>query len=120
MRHRWIPVVVAIAALQLTLSAQAPTEKGRVGIPLSEITKPWTGDLDGMVERRLIRVLTSYSHTLYFVDKGIPRGTAYDQGMLLEAELNAKLKTKHLTVNVQFIPMSRDELLPALIAGKGD
>jgi membrane-bound lytic murein transglycosylase MltF len=121
MGRRWIRfVVVAAVTLPLVGSAQAPTDKGRLGIPLSEITKPWTGDLDGMVQRRMIRVLTVYSHTLYFVDAGIPRGTAYDQGKLLEARLNDQLKTKYLTVNVQFIPVSRDELLPALIAGKGD
>ena len=119
MRTR-IAAAGAVACLAMTLSAQAPTEKGRLGIPLSEITKPWTGDLDGMAERRMIRILTSYSRTLYFVEGGIPRGTAYDQGKLLEVELNKRFKTKHMTINVQFIPMSRDELLPALIAGKGD
>jgi len=114
-------LVIAIAScLAVAVAAQAPTQKGRTGIPLSEILKPWTGDLDGMVQRRMIRVLTSYSRTLYFVEAGIPRGTAYDQGKLLETELNKQLKTKHLTVNVQFIPLSRDELIPALLAGKGD
>jgi hypothetical protein len=37
-------------------SAQAPTEKGRLGLTLSQITTAWTGDLDGMVERRMVRV----------------------------------------------------------------
>ena len=40
--------------------------------------KPWTGDLDGMIARRVIRVLTVYSKTFYFVDKGIQRGATYD------------------------------------------
>src|SRR5262245_45337170 len=103
-----------------TLPAQAPMEKGRVGIALTDITKPWTGDLSGMVERRMIRVLTSFSRTQYFIDRGTPRGTAYDQGKLLEAALNKDLGARHLTVNVQFVPMARDELIPALLAGKGD
>jgi membrane-bound lytic murein transglycosylase MltF len=102
------------------VSAQAPIEKGRTGIALSEIIKPWTGDLDGMVERRMIRVLTAYSRTQYFIDKGTPRGTAYDQGRLLENELNKKLGTGNLKVNVQFVPLSRNELIPALNEGKGD
>ena len=117
------PVLTAIAVwvcLVSTLDAQAPTEKGRLGLALSEITKPWTGDLDGMVERRTVRVLTAYSRTLYFVDQGTPRGTAYDQGKLLEEHLNKIYKSRHLTIRVQFIPLSRDELLPALLAGKGD
>lgn len=116
-RLAWI---VVAASLAVAVSAQAPTDKGRLGIPLTEIMKPWTGDLDGMLDRRLVRVLTAYSHTLYFVEAGVPRGTAYDQGKLLEAELNRNLKTRHITVNVQFIPVSRDELIPALLAGKGD
>ena len=103
-----------------TISAQAPTEKGRLGIPLTEIMKPWTGDLSGMVERRMVRVLTTYSKTQYFVDRGTPRGTAYDQGKLLEAELNRTYAKGLLTINVQFVPVSRDELLPALRDGRGD
>jgi len=100
--------------------AQAPTAKGRTGLTLEEITTKWTGDFDGMAERRLIRVLTVYNRTLYFIDKGTPRGTAYDQGKLLEDAINKKLGTGHLKVNVQFVPLSRDELIPALIDGRGD
>ena len=111
--------IVAWACLAATLDAQAPTEKGRLGLALTEITKPWTGDLDGMVERRTVRVLTAYSRTLYFVDNGTPRGTAYDQGKLLEEHLNKTLGSARLTIRVQFVPLSRDELLPALLAGKG-
>jgi len=74
-----------------------------------------------MIDRRLVRVLTVYSRTLYFVDRGTPHGTAYDQGMLFEAELNRTLgRALPEQVRVQFVPMSRDELIPALVAGKGD
>jgi membrane-bound lytic murein transglycosylase MltF len=64
-------------------------------------------------------VLTAYSKTQYFVDSGTPRGTAYDQGKLLEEQLNKKLKLTQ-TIRVQFVPLSRGELVPALLAGKGD
>jgi membrane-bound lytic murein transglycosylase MltF len=101
-------------------SAQAPTAKGRTGLALDPITTKWTGDYDGMVERRLIRILTVYSKTLYFVDRGTPRGTAYDQGKLLEDALNKNAGTGHLKINVQFVPLSRDELIPALLEGRGD
>ena len=91
-----------------------------MGIPLTEVSKPWTGDLDGMLERRMIRVLTTYSKTQYFIDRGTPRGTAYDQGKLLEDDLNKKIPSMALKISVQFVPLSRDELLPALNSGKGD
>jgi membrane-bound lytic murein transglycosylase MltF len=89
-------------------------------IGLTLPTTKWTGDLDGMIKRRMIRVLVVYSKTFYFVDKGTQRGITYDTFQKLEEDLNKKLKTKHLRVNVVFIPVSRDELLPALVEGRGD
>ena len=50
----------------------------------------WTGDLDGMVQRRIIRVLTTYSKVNYFVDQGRPRGLVYDAFRLFEDDLNAQ------------------------------
>ena len=120
MTRRLVLLVLACGILAADLHGQAPTAKGRTGLPLEEILKPWIGDLDGMVERRLVRVLTTYNRTQYFIDRGTPRGTAYDQGKLLEADLSRQFGAGHLTIHVQFVPMSRDELLPALLAGKGD
>jgi len=95
-------------------------QKGRTGLDLTTLLAKWTGDLSGMQERRTIRVLTTYNRTLYFIDKGVERGTAADQGRLLETELNKTLADGHLKVNVLFVPVSRDELLPALVDGRGD
>src|SRR5262249_31122740 len=83
-------------------------------------TKSWTGDLDGMQKRRRIRVLTVFSKTFYFVDKGTPRGLVYDAMKQFEDVLNKKLKTGHLKIHVVFIPVARDELLPGLLQGRGD
>ena len=71
--------------------------------------QPWKGDLDGMIERRLVRVLTVPSKTTYFQDRGRQRGATYDGFRLLEQDLNAKLerekklKSKHLTVRFVLI-----------------
>ena len=87
---------------------------------LDALTRPVTGDLDAMINRRLIRVLTIYNRTQYFIDGGTPRGIAYDAMRKFDDELNTKLKTRHERVRVVFVPVSHDELLPALIAGRGD
>jgi membrane-bound lytic murein transglycosylase MltF len=113
-------VALAIATIARPAWPQAPTEKGRTGLTLEAITAPWTGDLDGMVDRRMVRVLTAFSKTQYFIDRGTPRGTAYDQGKLLEEALNKRFASGHIKLHVQFIPVSRQELLPALLAGRGD
>jgi len=82
--------------------------------------RPWTGDFDGMVKRRRIRFLVPYSMTYYFVDRAVQRGIAYDVTRLYEADLNKRLKTGHVRIDVHCIPVSRDEMIPALLAGKGD
>ena len=119
------PTPIALTVLLALLvaapaRAQAPTAKGRTGLALEPITTKWIGDFDGMTERRMVRVLTVYNKTLYFVDKGTPRGTAYDQGKLLEEAINKSAGTGHLKIHVQFVPLSRDELIPALLDGRGD
>ena len=57
------------------------------------LSKAYTGDLPELQKRRLIRVLTSYNKTSYFVDKGQPRGLVYDAMKEFESEINKKLKT---------------------------
>ncbi len=83
-------------------------------------SKPWTGDLDGMIQRRQIRVLVPYSKTFYFVDKGQQRGVSYDLFTTFENVLNEKLKSKHLKVHVVLVPTARDRLLTGLVDGRGD
>jgi len=73
-----------------------------------------------MIKRRMVRVLVVYSKTYFFVDKGTQRGIVYEAFRKFEEDLNKKLKAKHIRVNVVFIPVSRDELLPALVEGRGD
>jgi membrane-bound lytic murein transglycosylase MltF len=106
-------------AVTPTASKTAPREEAAWLRPLLKET--WTGDLDGMIERRLIRALVVYSKTYYFVDKGTQRGVSYDYLRLFEDELNAQLrKQKKRPVVMVFVPMPRDQLIPALIAGRGD
>lgn len=80
----------------------------------------WSGDFDGMVERRRIRALVSYSKTFYFLDGPTQRGLSYETLKLFEQKINADLKTKTMKVEIVFIPVARDKLLPELLAGHGD
>jgi membrane-bound lytic murein transglycosylase MltF len=84
------------------------------------ILRKWTGDLDGMIKRRVIRVLTTYSKTNYFVDQGTQRGLVYDSFQMFEDELNKKLKNRNIRVHVMILPVSHDDLIPALLEGRGD
>ena len=80
----------------------------------------WTFDLDSMVARRVIRVLVVPSRMLYFVDRGVQRGTAYETVHEFERTLNRKLGTGALSVECVFIPVARDEIFSRLAEGRGD
>ena len=82
--------------------------------------KPFTGDFDALVKRRSIRVGVTFNRTHYFIDKGQERGLTYEALKLFENDLNADLKTGNLKVHVVIVPMSRDQLYPALASGKVD
>jgi membrane-bound lytic murein transglycosylase MltF len=112
-----------------TSAAPAPAkQREELTIDLKEAGTQRTDDLDGMIKRRVVRVLTTYSKTFYYVDKGVQRGATYDIFRLFEADLNRKLakdqkqkqRQKHLKVHVVFIPVARGDLLQALVDGKGD
>ena len=86
----------------------------------AELNQPFKGDLDEMVKRRLVRIGVTFSRTLYFVDKGVQRGGIYEYGKLMEDELNKRRKTGNLKVVFWIVPLSRDQLVPALVDGKVD
>jgi membrane-bound lytic murein transglycosylase MltF len=102
------------AATPAPPAAPAPAPAAPAGIPT------WTGDLPDLLEKRVVRMLVVYSKTFYFIDKGQQRGITYDFGTELEKYLNASNQDKTRPIRVMFIPVARDQLLPALAAGAGD
>jgi membrane-bound lytic murein transglycosylase MltF len=81
----------------------------------------WSGDLDALIQHRAIRVLVPYSKTLFFVDYGgTQRGMSYDFMHAFEDALNKKFDRGNLRIHCVFIPVSRDKLIPMLLAGEGD
>ena len=108
-----------------TPSAEETLEPAPEATPLPRaspalILKPFKGDLDGMVKRRVIRVLTVQNPILYFVDRGREVGITYETIKAFEKQLNDKLGNKIVTVHVVAIPVARDQLIPRLLAGEGD
>jgi membrane-bound lytic murein transglycosylase MltF len=84
--------------------------------------KPWTGDFDKLLERRMIRVYAPFSRSLYFNDNGRERGLAVELVRDWERYLNIKyakqLDKRPLTIYIA--PATRDKLLPNLVDGLGD
>ena len=87
---------------------------------VTKALEAWSGDLDGIVQRRYIRMLVTFSKTNYFTDRGDQHGATYEAGKAFEQFVNAHLKTGPIQVQVLYIPMSRDRIFQALADGRGD
>ncbi len=83
-------------------------------------TEKWTGDIDGMVERRYIRALVLYSKTGFFYDGPQPRGVSYEGLKEFEKFLNKKLNTGNKPVQVVFLPVTREEGLKRMSNSQAD
>ena len=81
---------------------------------------PWTGDLDVMAKERIIRVLTVYGLGRYYLDGARERGLTYELFKMFENFVNQERGSKKLPIHVVFLPVARDQLIPALISGRGD
>jgi membrane-bound lytic murein transglycosylase MltF len=103
----------------MNLSRMSAEEIQRdLGIPA--LSQAWTGDLDDMVKRRVIRVLTVYGLGRYFLDGPQEKGLTYELFKMFEEEINRQFGRKHVRIHVVFIPVARDELIPGLLEGRGD
>jgi len=80
----------------------------------------WTGDFEEMLQRRQIRALVVYNKLFYFLDGAQQRGTSYDAMELFRKFIDKKYNLKSRKFNVIMIPVSRDDLIPALLDGRGD
>jgi len=94
-----------------TLDTAAPVPTKRAGT--------WTGDFDVILEHRMIRMLVSYSPTLFYHDRGQARGVIAAASVELEKFLNKKFPGKR-PFTVVVIPTTRDRLFQGLIDGEGD
>ncbi len=78
-----------------------------------------TADLKEIRESRILRVLTTYNKTNFFVETGRPRGFEYELIKEYEKSLNEGMP-RGQRVTAVFVPVPKLELLSALIEGKGD
>jgi membrane-bound lytic murein transglycosylase MltF len=97
-----------------------PTATEEAMPPVYVFRETWTGDLDVMEERRVVRILTVYGVGRYFLDGAEEKGLIKEVSDRLERYINKRLKRKTVKVYVVITPVARDQLVPALLAGQGD
>jgi membrane-bound lytic murein transglycosylase MltF len=115
-----VPEAAAQTAEESPTDIEPAPEPAPLPAGIAPLIEPFKGDLDGMAERRVVRILTVQSPVLYFVDKGRELGLTFESAKAFETELNETLGTGNVKVHVLLMPVARDELIPRLLAGQGD
>ncbi|MCU0805496.1 MAG: transporter substrate-binding domain-containing protein, partial [Burkholderiales bacterium] len=118
--HR-VALFALLALWVAAAAAEQPAAPAKLrALPLQ--AKPWKGDFEQMLDRRVIRVAVPHSRTLYFVDKGRERGITADNVRDFERYINQKhakrLGNRPLTVYI--VATTRDELLQDVAEGRAD
>src|SRR4051812_29336461 len=111
-----------VTSLARAADAPASTESSAdSGIAvLDRAVAPMTGDLDAMRKLARVRVLVSFSRTNFFVSQGRPRGFDCDLMSEYQRALLQQLKLPRGEMTVVFVPVPFDQLIPALLDGRGD
>jgi len=120
-----ILIVTFAVTASLPAFAQVPPVTATKTVKPRQLTinnKPWAGDFDKMLERRVIRVYAPFSRSLYYNDNGRERGIAVELARDWERYLNIKyakqLGNRPLTIYIG--PATRDKLLPYLGEGRAE
>jgi membrane-bound lytic murein transglycosylase MltF len=110
-----------ILALLLTCISTAPraetTGEEVLSFPRVET---WSGDLDGMLQRRTVRILVVPSKTFFFLNKGDTLGLIAETGQEFEKWINKRHEQAPFDIKVVFVPTRRDRILQDLVDGRGD
>jgi len=113
--------VLAIVAPS-TLAQTSPASGQASTTQPPTTTKQWTGDLDALLKKRVIRVGVPFSKTLFYTVKGTPQGIAYETGKAFEEYLNKKYpqQNKNIKVHVMFFVTPRASATKNLDSGTLD
>lgn len=122
MKHVLLSILCICAVLVLPAYAQDKQSPKKPALTQAPFLKSWTGDLDGMVKRRVIRALVAPSRTAYWLNGARQIGAEYELLKAFEKEINEKYKTqgKHIRTFVTIIPTRHDQLISGLLEGRGD
>ena len=112
--------ISACVFLGLFLSLFPPAKADSVSAPVFSSSNAFTGDLPEIRKRNFLRVLVTYSKTNFFLMKGVPHGFEYELLKQYEKFLNKGKGKRAIKTQLVFIPVPFDQLIPALLQGRGD
>ena len=115
----WLKALIVLTLGLLSSTATAEEKQLELANKLAEGT--YTGDLDEIRQRKVLRALVVYSKTdFFFTDELHPKGLQADLLLQLDKSLNAGIKQQELKTIINYIPTTFDALMNDLEAGRGD
>jgi membrane-bound lytic murein transglycosylase MltF len=121
-----LPTALLIILALLFQNSFATNNVSTVSEPVKEadiINRFHQSDLSNfkqMLKRRYIRALVVYSKTGFFFDKGRAKGMQIEYLNYYEKYLNKNIKKESEKIHIIHIPVTFEQLIPALLSGKGD
>lgn len=112
-------LLMILLLLSLTSIADENTELDNK-LSISYLDIRHTDDLKTLKELKIIRALVVPSRTDFYIEQGRVRGATVHLLDLYEKELNKGIKKEEEKTRIVYIPVNFDDLIPFLIAGKGD
>ena len=86
---------------------------------IEHANEAWRGDLDGMTKRGFVRILTVHNPLFFQFNGAEQKGLVAEWGKMFEEHLAEEIGRVR-SPTVVLIPVSREQLLPYLIDGRGD
>jgi len=119
--HRGLRLLLSVCLLfPLLLSPAHTSADVNAGDEILEhASDSWTGDLDGMVERGFLRILTVHNPLFFSFDGADQQGMVVEWGKALDQHLADEIGRVR-SPTIIFKPVGRDELIPGLLSGRGD
>lgn len=123
--------VIVLVAFSVTFFLKHTPEWGQGKIALvkkpknlplmnAHMAKQYKDDLSGLLDKKIIRVLTTLNRTNFFISDGHIVGYEYSLLKGYQDFLNHSTGRRDLKMVLEFIPVARNELVPKLIQGYGD
>lgn len=112
-------VCLAFSLASSATGTTAPEQLDDLVLP-EVLAAPFRGDLPAIRERGILRALVSFSRTDFFLEGARPRGIHVEMLEILRQRLNQKIKPGELSLAIKYVVVPFNELIPALLEGRGD
>jgi hypothetical protein len=106
----------------LLLACVSTASRAQSELPVEPLSLPrtltFTGDFDGLLQRRIVRILVVPSKTFFFLNKAETLGVTAETGQEFERWINKRHAKPPFDIKVVFVPTRRDRIFQDLMTAR--